>query len=57
MHWGVLTAVPRDTCPITAQNEPGERRDWAGCTEVMMEGPGGDGGGGAQRWRIRGPRI
>ncbi|KAK1907024.1 putative aminoacrylate hydrolase RutD, partial [Dissostichus eleginoides] len=24
-HWGVLTTVPRDSCPITAQNEPEER--------------------------------
>ena len=36
-HWGVLTTVPRESCPITAQNEPGERRDWAGQTKVMME--------------------
>lgn len=48
-HWGVLTNIPRDPCPITAQNEPEEHRDWAGHTKVMMEG-----GWGAGRWKVRG---
>lgn len=54
-HWGVLTTIPRDACPITAQNEPGERRDWAGHTKVMMEGGRGglsDGKLGGQRIRV-----
>lgn len=45
----MLTTAPRDSCPITAQNEPGERRDWAGRTKVMMEG-----GEGAERWKAKG---
>lgn len=49
-RWGVLTNIPRDSCPITAQNEPGERRDWAGRSEVMMEvGEGGPGDGKKQK--------